>query len=947
MGQPNPTQTVTNPRIGKLIELETAGRIKPEHQTELDTYRAQGLAPQKKGGGADATVEERKASSFLTRAIGANQSYEKTGVGPRSMIGQWMAAEHPDFLNTLPEWVGNSDERQISDSAQDEFVAASLRQDSGAAIPPDELENQKRIYFPMPGDNDAVIAQKRAARLRAIDGLVNSSGRSLTAAQKALIDQFKDDIEKARRGEPVQSDKAADPSESLGAGESGDYKFPDQIAEPHGWRLTQEQQDGYTKFMRANAQWITPDMIAAWAKANNVPAPDNADVVASSIRDYIAKGGDPEKIPTQYNYEASDKAALESARKDLGGFNNPVVNFGVNVADIASFSGLDEGVGAARSVLYGTDRDKEIDDTRARIKVLSEDNPVSSFAGTLAGGALLPFKAGSAASMAKQGAILGGLYGIGSGTSGNDRFVKGLGGAVTGGLLGYGGGRLAERFGAGRTPPPEPPAGGTRATPQDVIAAADRQGVDVLPADVGGPMVGRISDVTSKTPFGVKPIVTAAETQTDQAAAAASRAAGGIAPDGFEAGRAAQRGMEKHLDATKSRAGKLYDDIPIDDATDAALDSTKGALGSVNNRLSSNDELAAVMSDSKMQRIEKALVGSTESVPTGLLDSSGNMMTRTIQKGGKLSWKDLKQFRTMIGERLNSMAFQSDTAQSDLKALYGALSADMEKTAAAQGPEALAKFKLANRYWRARQDNIERVATAILGTDGKKGAQEAFNQINRWATTKGETAKLASMMRSMPADDANTIAAGVIDLVGKAKPGQQNAAGDAFSLGTFLTNWNKLDPRAKSALFSKGQRAALEDLAVIAEGTKAGQRFASTGSAGANVGMMSGAATTSALTAFLSGHPFMAIIAALPVASQRPLGKLLASPVFARWLANAPARAEQRAAHMAKLNKIATSNPAIANDIAEFERHLINAMNDNAPLSSAASERRDEKGKGQ
>ena len=47
MAQPNPTQTVTNPRIGKLIELETAGRIKPEHQTELDTYRAQGLAPKK------------------------------------------------------------------------------------------------------------------------------------------------------------------------------------------------------------------------------------------------------------------------------------------------------------------------------------------------------------------------------------------------------------------------------------------------------------------------------------------------------------------------------------------------------------------------------------------------------------------------------------------------------------------------------------------------------------------------------------------------------------------------------------------------------------------------------------------------------------------------------------------------------------------------------------
>lgn len=135
------------------------------------------------GVAADTTEGERKAGAFLIRALGANDSYEGTGVGPRSYVGQGLANNAPDFLNILPEFIGNSPERQVADSAQDEFIAASLRQDSGAAIPPEELERQRRIYFPMPGDTDETIAQKRMARLRAIEGLKQSAG-SLAAASE-------------------------------------------------------------------------------------------------------------------------------------------------------------------------------------------------------------------------------------------------------------------------------------------------------------------------------------------------------------------------------------------------------------------------------------------------------------------------------------------------------------------------------------------------------------------------------------------------------------------------------------------------------------------------------------------------------------------------------------------------------------------------------------------
>src|SRR6478752_546678 len=80
MGQPNPTTTVTNPRIAKLIELEVSGKIKPEHQTELDTYRAQGLAP-KKTSGNTLTEYQGKSTGFYERAAGADKDFLNAGEG--------------------------------------------------------------------------------------------------------------------------------------------------------------------------------------------------------------------------------------------------------------------------------------------------------------------------------------------------------------------------------------------------------------------------------------------------------------------------------------------------------------------------------------------------------------------------------------------------------------------------------------------------------------------------------------------------------------------------------------------------------------------------------------------------------------------------------------------------------------------------------------------------
>ena len=65
--------------------------------------------------------------------------------------------------------------RQYHNAAQ-AWVAAQLRDESGAAIGPTEYSNALRDYFPQVGDDAQTIANKRALREATVSGMINSAG---------------------------------------------------------------------------------------------------------------------------------------------------------------------------------------------------------------------------------------------------------------------------------------------------------------------------------------------------------------------------------------------------------------------------------------------------------------------------------------------------------------------------------------------------------------------------------------------------------------------------------------------------------------------------------------------------------------------------------------------------------------------------------------------------
>lgn len=67
---------------------------------------------------------------------------------------------------------------QKYEQAQENFLRAVLRKESGAAISQEEIDNGKKQYFAVPGDSKEVILQKQRNRIDSLNGLIGGAGKA-------------------------------------------------------------------------------------------------------------------------------------------------------------------------------------------------------------------------------------------------------------------------------------------------------------------------------------------------------------------------------------------------------------------------------------------------------------------------------------------------------------------------------------------------------------------------------------------------------------------------------------------------------------------------------------------------------------------------------------------------------------------------------------------------
>jgi hypothetical protein len=159
-----------------------------------------------RGKGTALTETQSNATAFGMRMKEANSiltSLEKAGVkntglisgvagsvvGVIPLIGDKLTGMTESVFNVLPGIMGGlSPEQQQVAQARLNFITANLRKESGATLLPSEFITEEKKYFPKPGDDATVIAQKQKARNLALKAMEIQAGPGAKNIQQYQTD---------------------------------------------------------------------------------------------------------------------------------------------------------------------------------------------------------------------------------------------------------------------------------------------------------------------------------------------------------------------------------------------------------------------------------------------------------------------------------------------------------------------------------------------------------------------------------------------------------------------------------------------------------------------------------------------------------------------------------------------------------------------------------------
>lgn len=443
----------------------------------------------------------------------------------------------------------------------------------------------------------------------------------------------------------------------------------------------------------------------------------------------------------------------------------------------------------------------------------------------------------------------------------------------------------------------------------DVAQAAARQGVDLLPADVGGATTKVLTSASAQAPISAGPIVGVAQRSAEQMGSAISRnarAIGNVLPED-EAGLVVRKGAELFSRETSTRIGRQYDRAY--EMAEGVRIETPTAVKVIDDEIARKSQ-AGEMSGDIVDELRK--------------------VRRSLAQDGGITPIGIREARSVLG----SMAANDKLRGTDAKRIFGlvldAASQDMETGLIAAGKEGAARlFKRADALWKARVDEIDEVLEPIVGK-GKSG-EDILRATEAMATGKrGGVERLSRMMRAIPEAQRRDIQATITDRMGRAKASAQDDTGTVFSPETFLTTWNNMSPKGRSALFPDPQlRANLTDIAKIASAKRDTFKWASKSNSPAGI---VGNVATLASTGFAWGPAPIALLAL-----QYGTGRLLASPGFTRALAKAPQKSTPTATRVfsQSLSAVAAREPALANDIAGIQARLAEGLSSPGRLAAS------------
>jgi hypothetical protein len=170
----------------------------PEKNSMSITTNPDGTTTVNYGPQGKLTEVQGKYSLFATRAAQASDNIDKMLAGPyKNELTGMTGSSVIDYIGGMGDSSGPVS-AMISNAtmtpagkqfyqAANSFLVSVVRPDSGAALVPSEWVKYGRVYLPMPGDTDDVLAQKATDRRIATTALASLSngGADIIAAQMA------------------------------------------------------------------------------------------------------------------------------------------------------------------------------------------------------------------------------------------------------------------------------------------------------------------------------------------------------------------------------------------------------------------------------------------------------------------------------------------------------------------------------------------------------------------------------------------------------------------------------------------------------------------------------------------------------------------------------------------------------------------------------------------
>lgn len=392
-----------------------------------------------------------------------------------------------------------------------------------------------------------------------------------------------------------------------------------------------------------------------------------------------------------------------------------------------------------------------------------------------------------------------------------------------------------------------------------------------------------IENLMAKIPGGVTPFSRARIHQQGALGRSVARVARRLSKKGgqFDGGVALQVGVDDFADGFRARQGQLYDDLDQFIAPDSAvrIDNFRSTIDDIATPLEGAEPLSNILQSPKLRALKTA---TDETLAAG---------------GGTMPYRALKQMRSLIGDMLgNPKSVLDDAPIGQLKRLYGSLSDDMRNAVTdAGGQPAINAWKRADGFTRAghaRADGLRRLARDVE-------PEKIFKAFE--ASLRDGPTLARRTLRSLKPTERDIVVSSVVRRMGRPPAHQAGVdiseIDDVFSSETFLTNWNKFNREGGlDALFSfnRGYQRDLQKVANVAqmvrEGSAVMRNPPNTASALINQSapfVIAGAFGLDAGLAAVGIPTSIGTNMSIPIAANAGASRLMASPRFVRWLAQA------------------------------------------------------------